>query len=269
MDLVVDIAQWSVAAIGVLLALGQIVAREVGVWLGLRHAQREGYREGVGIVVGALLGLLAFVLALTLSFANARFTERRAGALAEANAIGTAWLRAEAVGHPRGDAIARLLEDYARQRADFVRAETPEAAAATTRRNNDMQTLIWGHVAALVREKPDPISSAVMAAVNDAFDMATAERFAYAFPLPARLFWMLTGMAVLSMLALGYQLGLRRTPLRLLSFLLIAVWTVVIVQILDLASARIGALRTSTAAYEWTIQGFQGGVRIPPLPAPR
>ena len=267
MQALTDIAQWSFGALGIMLALGQIVAREAGVWLGQRDARREAEREGVGIVVGALLGLLAFVLALTLSFANARFNERRAGALAEANAIGTAWLRAEAVGHPRGEAIARLLEDYARQRTDFVRADTSDAVAAATRRSNEMQSLIWGHVAALVRDKPDAISGAVMASVNDAFDMGTAERFAHAFVLPPRLFWMLTGLAMLGMLALGYQLGLRRTPLRLLSLVLIGVWTVVIVQILDLASARIGTLRTSTAVYEWTIQGFQGGVQIPPLPA--
>jgi hypothetical protein len=46
-------------------------------------------------------------------------------------------------------------------------------------------------------------------------------------------------------------------------------WTVVIVDILDLATPRIGALRTSTAVYEWTLQGFQGGMPIPPLPNPR
>jgi hypothetical protein len=49
-------------------------------------------------VVGGMLSLLAFVLALTLSFANTRFSERVEGTLAEANAIGTAWLRAEAIG---------------------------------------------------------------------------------------------------------------------------------------------------------------------------
>ena len=46
-------------------------------------------------------------------------------------------------------------------------------------------------------------------------------------------------------------------------------WTLVIVDILDLASPRIGALRTSAAVYEWTLQGFQGGVPIPPLPGPK
>ena len=73
-------------------------------------------------MVGGLLGLLAFVLALTLSFGSARFEERRQGTLAEANAIGTAWLRAEATGHPRGSEIARLLEDYGRLRKDYLQA---------------------------------------------------------------------------------------------------------------------------------------------------
>ena len=46
-------------------------------------------------------------------------------------------------------------------------------------------------------------------------------------------------------------------------------WTTVIVDILDLASPRIGAFRASTAVYDWTLQGFKGGLQIPPLPAPR
>jgi hypothetical protein len=44
---------------------------------------------------------------------------------------------------------------------------------------------------------------------------------------------------------------------------------VVMVDIFDLASPRIGAIRTSTAVYEWTLQGFQGGVVVPPAPDPR
>jgi hypothetical protein len=41
------------------------------------------------------------------------------------------------------------------------------------------------------------------------------------------------------------------------------VWTVVIVDILDLASARLGNFRTTAAAYEWTIQSFQSGTPTP------
>src|SRR5271170_6829191 len=121
MTLITVIATWSLLAFGMLLFLAQFVAHEFGFWLGRRHTG-QGQGEGVGIVVGAMLGLLAFVLALTLSFSNTRFSERVEGTLAEANAIGTAWLRAEAIGNPRGVEIARLLEQYTQLRVDFVRA---------------------------------------------------------------------------------------------------------------------------------------------------
>jgi hypothetical protein len=53
---------------------------------------------------------------------------------------------------------------------------------------------------------------------------------------------------------------------RLLVVLLTAMWTLVIVDILDLAAPRIGEFRTGVAVYEWTLQGFKGGVTIPPSP---
>lgn len=269
MAIIAEIAAWSMLAFGLLLFAAQMLVREFGYFVARRQVARgEVPAEGVGIVVGAMLGLLAFVLALTLSFANTRFNERRAGTLAEANAIGTAWLRAEAIGHPRGGEIARLLEEYARQRAVFVRAgHDPKATEAATIATAALQTRIWGHVAALVRERPDPVTSSLMAAVNETFDMSTAERFAFEFRMPSQIFWLLIGMVLLSMAGLGYQLGLRGRPLRVLATLLTAMWTVVIVDILDLAAARIGSLRTGAVVYDWTIQGFQGGVPIPPLPA--
>jgi hypothetical protein len=99
-----------------------MLAHETGYWVGARRRARGGevQAEGVGVVVGGMLSLLAFVLALTLSFANSRFSERVEGTLSEANAIGTAWLRAEAIEHERGPEIARLLEEYALVRRDFV-----------------------------------------------------------------------------------------------------------------------------------------------------
>ncbi len=267
MTMLAAIAEWSVLAFGLLLFAVQVVVQECGHWLGRRHRGRlEGQGESIGIVVGGLLGLLGFVLALTLSFANSQFSERRAGTLAEANAIGTAWLRAEAIGHPRATEIARLLEDYTKVRMEFVQAGRDQELLATlNQRTNAMQSEIWGHLSALVREQPGPISAALMAALNDTFDMSTTERFAFSLQLPPQIFWLLIGMTLLGMSALGYQLGFRGKPVRTLVLLLTATWTVIIIDILDLASPRLGALRATTAAYEWTLQGFKGGISIPPL----
>lgn len=268
MSVLAAVAERSMFAFGVILFATQILAHEIGCWLGRANRARQKSPETVGAVVGGMLGLLAFVLALTLSFANTRFSERRIGTLTEANAIGTAWLRAEAVGGPRGEEIARLLGDYAKVRSDFVLAGRNDVVLARlTQRTNALQTEIWGHLSAIVREQPTPVASALMAALNDTFDASTNERFAYEMRLPPQLFWLLIGMTLLSMGCLGYQFGLRERPSRILVALLTLMWTSIIVDILDLASARLGNFRTGTIAYEWTIQGFKGGVPIPPIPA--
>jgi hypothetical protein len=54
---------------------------------------------------------------------------------------------------------------------------------------------------------------------------------------------------------------------RILAAVLTVMWTLVIVDILDLVSPRLGTFRTNAAAYEWTLQGFKGGLTIPPQPS--
>lgn len=74
-------------------------------------------------------------------------------------------------------------------------------------------------------------------------------------------------MTLLGMAALGFQLGLTGKQVHIMVAFLSIMWTVVIVDILDLASPRVGAFRAGTAAYDWTLQGFKGGLQIPPVPS--
>jgi len=264
------IANWSIFAFAVLLWVVQMLAHEAGYWVGSRRRARGGevQAEGVGVVVGGMLSLLAFVLALTLSFANARFSERVEGTLTEANAIGTAWLRAQAIDHVRRPEIARLLEEYTRLRREFVSEGRDQSAIdELNQRTNALQSTIWGHMAAILREQPNVVSTSLMAALNDAFDQATVERFAYYLRLPSPIFWLLLGMTLLGMAALGIQLGLTGKQVHIMVVFLSIMWTIVIVDILDLASPRIGAFRASPAVYDWTLQGFKGGLQIPPVPS--
>lgn len=265
-NLILEIASISVLAFAAFLFALQAMAREIGYFIGRGTGRRaEIPQDGVGVVVGGMLGLLAFVLAITLSFASTRFQERRDGTLAEANAIGTAWLRAHAIGHPRGGEIAALLEDYTRLRMEFVRADfaAPELQSIESRAG-ELQAAMWGHAAAIVRERPDAAATSLLASLNETFDLGTAERFAFATTLPPPMFWLLIGMSTLSMAALGFQLGLRQTPLRMLSLVLLCMWTATMTVILDLGSARLGMIRIDSTVYQWTLDSFRGGLVIPP-----
>ena len=261
MTILAEILAFSLFAFWLVFFAIQWAAQAIGAWLGRRHTARGAApAEGVGVVVGGMLGLLAFVLALTLSFATTRFEERRQGTLMEANALGTAWLRAKAINHARGEELAKLFEEYTRLRADFIKAPASrDAVRAINDKTSELQNRIWEHVTVIVRERPDAISSSLMAATNEVFDRSTAERFAFSLTMPPQMVWLLMGIAVLSIGALGYQLGMRGLSLPILSMLLIAMWTSVIVVILDLSAPRIGSLRSSAAAYYWTLDGFNPG----------
>lgn len=252
-----EIAEVSLLLFGLILLVCQLVAYATGFRIGRRIKPTSETPETAGVIVGGILALLAFVLALTLSFASARFTELRSGTVAEANAIGTAWLRATAIDDPRAAGIARLLERYIGVREDFVRAGRD---IATLDRLDDqtaaLQAEIWAQLTEIVRDRPDPVTTALMTSLNEVFDAATAERFAFHIRVPPQISWLLVSMSLLAMAMLGYQQALRSKRHGIMTALLAVTWTVVIVDVLDLASARLGNFRIGTEPYEWTRQGF-------------
>ena len=264
MTFLADLAAYSLLAFAALVLAAQIVAREAGYLLGQHRAgQKEKADEGIGVVTGSILGLLAFVLAFNLSIATTRHSERRLASLEEANAIGTSWLQAKVIDTAHAAAIARLLEDYTAERIVFVHAErNSPVIAESVARTAAMQTRIWGHVTALVRDAPGPVSASLMNAVNHTFDMTTAMRFAMAYAMPPQLIWLLLALSCIGMGVLGYQFGLTGRHHRVLSILASVLWTAVVVEIFDIGSPRLGSFRTDAYAYDWTIAGF-GDIPVP------
>lgn len=240
----------------------------LGMMIGRWHqARTEETVEATNFVTNGLLGLLAFTLGLTIAMAQGRFEARRASSLAETNAIGTAWLRASSFEHPRAAEIARLLEGYTRLRLEFVEAPMKQVEVERlSAEANRIQGVIWGHVTAITRERADPLTAALQASLNDVFDQGAAQRWAFAAPIPGELLLFLMAMAVLTIGMIGYQFGLKRLRVQPLAIMLVAVWTGAMVVVVDLASARFGAVRPDPALYNWTLEGFQGGVVIPRLP---
>lgn len=261
MEFLVSLAEKNLLAFAAIFLASQLLAHEAGYRLGVgAKSKASGQAENISVVVAGMLGLLAFVLALTLSYSNDQFNQRRQGALTEANAIGSAWLIASAIESPHAGRIGQLLEHYASVREQFVSlAPTRDAIDKANEDTTTLQNSIWESVTLLVRERPNEITASLMQAITDTFDASTAERFAFAVHLPWQIFWLLIGLALLSMALLGYQFGLRGAAVRVVMAMLTAVWTILIVNILDLATARIGNFHTNVAVYQWTIDSFHSG----------
>jgi hypothetical protein len=272
MTLLLDIASASLFLFAGLMLAVQFLALWIGARIGQRRAQRVAAGdadpvEGIGVVVGGLLGLLAFTLSISIGIADKRYDDRRRASLDEANAIGTAWLRAHAVGHPRGVEVARLLEDYTADRIAWIKADrqSPDVAARIEAAGR-AQTLIWGHVAAIAQERTDPVAVSLLTALNEVFDRTTEQRWAFRNQTPPELPSMLLVLTIMSVGAIGYQWGLRGRWHPVVGALLLLAWSGCLTMIVDLANPRLGPTRVDVAPYEWTREGFAGGVPIPAAP---
>src|SRR3954449_769757 len=98
-----------------LLVFGAVFgATAVGLLLGRRIRQRsEHLRASLGVLQSALLGVVGLLLAFGLALAVGRQEARRAAVVADANAIGTTYLRAQTLAEPARTASLDLIQRYA------------------------------------------------------------------------------------------------------------------------------------------------------------
>ena len=96
--------------VGLALFLVMLLSAQGGAALRKRLARPTGDAEAAeGYLLSATLALLGLLIAFTFSLAISRFDARRQLVVNEANAIGTAWLRAGLASSPQDDALQRAI----------------------------------------------------------------------------------------------------------------------------------------------------------------
>jgi len=136
------LSSWELALIIVgILGAATLVGYLIGRYL---REHEASLREPFGVLQGALLGVVGLILAFGLSLAVGRYEDRRAATVAEANAIGTTYLRAQLIAEPvRGQSI-ELLRRYV-DLALQVSKEVPNSAGMrrTTAAVGVLQRRLW------------------------------------------------------------------------------------------------------------------------------
>ena len=101
-------------------------------------------REPFGVLQGALLGVVGLILAFGLTLAVGRYEDRRAAVVAEANAIGTTYLRAQLIAEPARSRSLDLLRRYT-DLALAVSKEVPNSPAMkrTVAAEGILQRQLW------------------------------------------------------------------------------------------------------------------------------
>ena len=231
--------------------LGFAVRRLPGLVL-KREKEEEGQEA---FIVSAVLGLLALLLGFTFSLALSRYDDRREMVLEEANAIGTAYLRAQLVAEPERTVISTILVDYATNRLELS-GRPDERFDQLLARNDQLLVDLWGHTMKVPESSgATPVTSLMISAVNDVIDLDAARKNARAAKVPSAVYAVLMVYFLATAAILGYSLtGLWARMAAVMLFLL---FSISILLILDIDRPNVGMLREQQKPMEDLLVFFQ------------
>jgi hypothetical protein len=163
--------------------------------------------DDLGVVLAATLTLLGLIIGFTFSMATTRYDMRKNYEEAEANAIGTEYLRAELLPEAQAARTKVLLRDYVTQRILFYRTDAPRSLEVIGARTAELQTQLWEAVRAQAAVTPTPITALAIAGMNDVINSQGYTQAAWWNRIPGEA-WALMGLiAVLCNLMLGFMTG--------------------------------------------------------------
>jgi hypothetical protein len=227
-----------------------LLACEGGFQLGRWHRHSQTDQEAaasIGPMVAGLLGMLAFLLAFAFSIAQEQHGARRENVLAEANMIGTAYLRADLLSPQHGEPVRRLLREYVDLR---LRAAEPDAdVQAVLRRSTQIHKALWVHAAAAAHEERDDITALCVESINQVIEMHERRlTVALRARVPGVVWVGLVGITLLTMLTLGLQLGLTGKRRILAIALLSLAFGALVTLIVDLNRPQAGMIKVGQQA---------------------
>jgi hypothetical protein len=226
-----------------------IVSIEMGYQLGrIAHKRFEDEKESsVSSIAGSVLGLLAFMLAFSFGIVTNRFDDRKALVREEANAIGTAYLRADFMPEPDRSATKELFRAYVDLRVGAAQSldvgQIQKALADSSR----IQGQLWDM--AVVNARKDMNSDIIalyVESLNDVID-AHARRVAVALQqrIPPGIWIVLCSLMCFGMAGVGYQTGIAGSKRSGIRPILAISFSMVIVLIVALDRPYSGYIKVS------------------------
>jgi len=175
-------------------------------------ADPDGARAGTAATEGAVFGLLGLLIAFTFSGAAQRFDARRTLIVAEANAIGTAWLRLDVLPAAECSALQQGFRAYLDERLATYRALPDMATAlASWERAKGLQGELWSRAVAACGGEGQPPTMLVLPALNEMFDLAAERTAAAELHPPEIVFGLLIVLALGCALLAGFAMAASNT----------------------------------------------------------
>lgn len=217
------------------------------VWTGAVLLRRwwppnESTRDDFGVIQAATLTLLGLIIAFTFSMAVSRYDQRKNLEEAEANAIGTEFLRADLLPAPDAAKVRALLADYFDQRVLYYTTRDEEALGKINARTALLQAALWSAVATPAAAAPSPTMAVAAIGMNDVLNAQGYTQAAWWNRIPRAAWILMLAIGICCHVLVGYGVKDPREE-RALLLVLPLVMSIAFMLIADIDSPRSGVIR--------------------------
>jgi hypothetical protein len=199
-------------------------------------------REDLSVIQAATLTLLGLILGFSFSMAIGRYDQRKNYEEAEANAIGTEYVRADLL--PAADAarVRALLVSYLDQRVLFYTTRDEQQLEQINANTARLQSELWSAVQATAIAQPTPVVALAVAGMNDVLNSQGYTQAAWWNRIPIAAWALMAAIAICCNVLIGFgSKSVKAHSMMLLVLPLIV--SIAFFLIADIDSPRRGVIR--------------------------
>jgi hypothetical protein len=214
-------------------------AARIGLAFRKKHHEPDEDTEDFTFVVGATLTLLGLIIGFTFSMAVSRYDQRKNLEEQEANAIGTEFVRVDALPPADASKIRSLLHLYLDKRIAYYAARDETSLVEINAATVQLQNQLWASVITPAKLQPSPITALTVTGMNDVLNAQGYAQAAWWNRIPAAAWILLVTISIFCNLLIGYGVRLKSD---LLFLILPIVLSVSLFLIADIDSPRRGVI---------------------------
>jgi hypothetical protein len=217
----------------------------------------QGALQDLDVIVPAVLTLLGLIIGFSFSMAISRYDQRKTYEEAEANAIGTEYVRADLLPAAEAARVRALLKDYLDQRILFYRTRDEHALLQIDAQTTQLQTALWSTAIAPAATQQTAVFALVLSGMNDVLNSQGYTQAAWWNRIPPGAWILMAAIAICSNVLVGYSThGMGPGVFRLL--VLPFVLCIALFAIADIDGPRRGLIRVHPQNLMSLVQSLRG-----------
>jgi hypothetical protein len=222
------------------------LAAWTGAYFRKRHRQpvKDEERQDYSVIEGATLTLLGLIIGFSFSMAISRYDQRKDFEEAEANAIGTEYVRADLLPAADSTKVRTLLREYLNQRILFYNTRDAGSLRQINTDTVRLQANLWSAVRGPALVQPSTLTSLILSGMNDVLNSQGFTQAAWWNRIPRAAWALMATIGICCNLLIGY--GSRRIEARPILFIVTPlVVSISFFLIADIDSPRGGVIRVT------------------------